>query len=146
MYCEPPPQVVPRTEDGTRRPPQRRGIAALLKSKCQTTGMEVLRFGPSRMKYGWKRSDRQFGAVVQTRIASAKGAHGCALNEPAYDEAPWGTTPIEFRNLIERWQAKPEIPPSSLHNRVHVFVRGDMDGAAKRPCVISQSLQRENRR
>lgn len=48
------------------------------------------------------------------------------INQPNYDAAPWSTDSAGFRNLLEGWQNYPRIPPPSLHNRVHVFVGGDM--------------------
>jgi len=73
---------------------------------------------------------RELGAAVQglpnPNRLPRKAHTAAALNEPAYDVAPWDTTSAGFRNLIEGWQANPAIPPPSLHNRVHVFVGGDM--------------------
>jgi tyrosinase len=43
-----------------------------------------------------------------------------------YDANPWSTASDGFRNLLEGWQANPQIAPPSLHNRVHVYVGGDM--------------------
>lgn len=73
---------------------------------------------------------RQLGAAVQglpnPNRLPRKAHTAAALNEPAYDAAPWDTTSAGFRNLVEGWQANPQVPPPSLHNRVHVFVGGDM--------------------
>lgn len=73
---------------------------------------------------------RQLGATVQG-LPNPNGlprkAHtSTALHESPYDAAPWGTMSIGFRNLVEGWQMNAQIPPPSLHNRVHVFVGGDM--------------------
>ena len=46
------------------------------------------------------------------------------LNQTSYDAPPWSGTSAGFRNRLEGW-----IPGASaphLHNRVHVWVRGDM--------------------
>jgi tyrosinase len=48
------------------------------------------------------------------------------LNESRYDSAPWSVTSGGFRNLVEGWQRTPEVTPPGLHNRVHVFIGGDM--------------------
>lgn len=47
-----------------------------------------------------------------------------ALNLSSYDAAPWSTASSGFRNRLEGWQ--PVNPYSGLHNRVHVWVGGDM--------------------
>jgi tyrosinase len=43
----------------------------------------------------------------------------------AYDTAPWDCNSASFRNELEGWW--PDAP--NLHNRVHVWVRGDMGPA-----------------
>lgn len=67
---------------------------------------------------------RQLGA--QTVRLPRKAHTATALNQSVYDAAPWSTNSSGFRNLVEGWQSQPQIPPPSLHNRVHVFVGGDM--------------------
>ena len=49
-----------------------------------------------------------------------------ALSQAAYDMPPWSTTSSGFRNLLEGWLNHPQVPAPSLHNRVHVFIGGDM--------------------
>jgi tyrosinase len=44
-----------------------------------------------------------------------------ALDNPDYDRPPWDTTVISHRNVLEGWPDGPQ-----LHNRVHVWVGGDM--------------------
>jgi tyrosinase len=46
-----------------------------------------------------------------------------AILRTPYDTAPWGVTSAGFRNRLEGWQG-PSAP--ALHNRVHVWVGGDM--------------------
>jgi tyrosinase len=46
------------------------------------------------------------------------------LQFDVYDEPPWGTTSTTFRNRLEGWQPSSDAP--GLHNRVHVWVGGDM--------------------
>src|SRR5258706_3813290 len=48
------------------------------------------------------------------------------LANKTYDDSPWGVLSRGFRNLVEGCQSHPQIPSPSLHNRVHVFVGGDM--------------------
>jgi len=73
---------------------------------------------------------RQLGAPVQglpsPNRLPRKAHTAAALREPGYDQAPWGVTSGGFRNLIEGWQTNPQVPPPALHNRVHVFIGGDM--------------------
>lgn len=47
-----------------------------------------------------------------------------ALQQPDYDLDPWDRTVDGFRNTLEGWPGRP-----GLHNRVHVWVGGDMGPA-----------------
>jgi tyrosinase len=73
---------------------------------------------------------RRLGARVPglpgTNRLPRKAHTAIAIDQAVYDAAPWSTTSGGFRNLIEGWQNHPQISPPSLHNRVHVFVGGDM--------------------
>jgi tyrosinase len=73
---------------------------------------------------------RNLGAHVQglpDPNALPKRAHtAAALDQDSYDASPWGVGSPGFRNLLEGWENSPQIPSPSLHNRVHVFVGGDM--------------------
>jgi len=44
-----------------------------------------------------------------------------ALDQSVYDQAPWGQQVVSHRNVLEGW-----INGPSLHNRVHVWIGGDM--------------------
>jgi tyrosinase len=44
-----------------------------------------------------------------------------ALNTLPYDNSPWNTSSSGFRNRVEGW-----VPSNDMHNRVHVWVGGDM--------------------
>lgn len=47
-----------------------------------------------------------------------------ALKLSVYDAPPWDTTSSGFRNQVEGWRPLQSAP--GLHNRVHVWVGGDM--------------------
>ncbi|MEO1273935.1 MAG: tyrosinase family protein, partial [Pseudomonadota bacterium] len=44
-----------------------------------------------------------------------------ALAQPVYDQAPWNQSVVTHRNVLEGWVNGPQ-----LHNRVHVWIGGDM--------------------
>ncbi|MQA12970.1 MAG: tyrosinase family protein [Pseudonocardiaceae bacterium] len=48
-----------------------------------------------------------------------------ALRRPAYDLSPWDRGVAGFRNHLEGWRPA----PPGLHNRVHVWIGGDMGPA-----------------
>jgi tyrosinase len=49
-----------------------------------------------------------------------------ALQITPYDEPPWDVTSVGFRNRLEGWSSEGTPPAPWLHNRVHVWVGGDM--------------------
>jgi tyrosinase len=56
-----------------------------------------------------------------------KRAHTAeAIGLGDYDLPPWGVMSAGFRNLVEGWENTATIDAPCLHNRVHVFVGGDM--------------------
>jgi tyrosinase len=65
---------------------------------------------------------RARGTSVESLPSKAQVA--AALRMDVYDEPPWGTTSPHFRNCLEGWRPLEEAP--GLHNRVHVWVGGDM--------------------
>lgn len=68
------------------------------------------------------RRDRGVGVTgllnpsLPNRVATA-----AALATTPYDSPPWNQGSLGFRNRVEGW-----IPSNDLHNRVHVWVGGDM--------------------
>ena len=46
------------------------------------------------------------------------------LDQESYDASPWDSTVVSFRNRLEGW-----VPSIRMHNRVHVWVGGDMGPA-----------------
>lgn len=64
---------------------------------------------------------RALGQDIATLPTTAKAR--AAVNLPDYDQGTWGTgSATTFRNVCEGWQ--PNGP--GLHNRVHVWIGGDM--------------------
>lgn len=55
-----------------------------------------------------------------------------AINDPKYDGSGWDTESNSFRNKVEGWLSRPPTPDDpgqpgpQLHNRVHMWVGGDM--------------------
>jgi tyrosinase len=47
-----------------------------------------------------------------------------ALAHPTFDTRPWTVASVGFRNQLEGWVPQDEAP--GLHNRVHVWIGGDM--------------------
>jgi tyrosinase len=66
---------------------------------------------------------RGFGAQPGVRGLPDRGQVGRALALTRYDASPWNTQSSGFRNRLEGW--RPASGPG-LHNRVHVWVGGDM--------------------
>ena len=60
-------------------------------------------------------------AGVDVRTLPDKQDVVLAMNEPIYDQSPWSVNSSGFRNRLEGWINGPQ-----LHNRVHVWVGGDM--------------------
>jgi tyrosinase len=50
-----------------------------------------------------------------------KTSTSAALTVVPFDDAPWDRNSTLFRNRLEGWN-----PPNDLHNRVHIWVGGDM--------------------
>ena len=63
---------------------------------------------------------RAFGVNGATTLPKRTNTAG-ALAETTYDRSPWNSTSSGFRNDVEGWN-----PNLGLHNRVHVWVGGDM--------------------
>jgi len=49
-----------------------------------------------------------------------------ALQITPYDATPWDFTSAGFRNRLEGWRSDVSPPAPWLHNRVHVWIGGDM--------------------
>jgi tyrosinase len=66
---------------------------------------------------------RDLGADPQATTLPTAAQMQTALNRTQYDLAPWDRSVGGFRNRLEGWL------PFGLHNRVHVWVGGDMGPA-----------------
>jgi tyrosinase len=71
---------------------------------------------------------RELGASIPTLPTTVQVTD--SLTEPAYDHDPWSesqTTTPSFRNRVEGWLRRGAEPfEPRMHNRVHVWVGGDM--------------------
>jgi tyrosinase len=67
--------------------------------------------------------ERDLGADPQAPSLPTAAQMQTALNRTRYDLAPWDRSVGGFRNRLEGWL------PFGLHNRVHVWVGGDMGPA-----------------
>jgi tyrosinase len=65
--------------------------------------------------------NRELGLDTPTLPTPANQA--TTLRQTRYDAAPWNRSSIGFRNRLEGWA------PFGMHNRVHVWVGGDMGPA-----------------
>ena len=71
---------------------------------------------------------RSLGSDVNTLPQQADVA--AAISGDVYDSTPWNQSSTTMRNLVEGWRiAAPKTPPAT-HNRVHVWVGGDMGPAS----------------
>jgi tyrosinase len=89
-------------------------IAINVNSNLMVTDRPLLRFFMANIQAGTS----VFGTTLPTKTHV-----GEALDEEDYDTSPWDTTAGGFRNVLEGW---PGIGGSGLHNRVHVWIGGDM--------------------
>ena len=70
-----------------------------------------------QVNHGLRRAFGVNGATTLPKRANT----AAALTQTAYDVAPWNSTSGALRNRLEGWN-----PSLGLHNRVHVWVGGDM--------------------
>ncbi|MFN0053558.1 MAG: tyrosinase family protein [Planctomycetales bacterium] len=62
------------------------------------------------------------GVTTLPKTTSVSGSLGLT----PYDQANWDTSAGGFRNRVEGWQTESALSPPGLHNRVHVWIGGDM--------------------
>jgi tyrosinase len=66
--------------------------------------------------------ERAAGTDTRVRTLPTRARVSACLAESAYDSSAWDTNATGFRNHVEGWTPR----PPGLHNRVHVWVGGDM--------------------
>jgi tyrosinase len=61
-------------------------------------------------------------AFARNRVnLPTKAQVAAALGRTTFDASPWSVTSSSFRNQLEGWR-----PANGLHNRVHIWIGGDM--------------------
>ena len=75
-----------------------------------------------------RRLQREAGLDSRVRDLPQQSHVQLALNEDDYDRNPWSQAPRAHRNRLEGWLNEPLFnnPRPQLHNRVHVWIGGDM--------------------
>ncbi len=48
------------------------------------------------------------------------------VTQTSYDSSDWDSASSGFRNVVEGWSYSPSTAGSGMHNRVHVWIGGDM--------------------
>ncbi|MEP4627146.1 MAG: tyrosinase family protein [Tateyamaria sp.] len=64
---------------------------------------------------------RASGLDARVRTLPTEAHVEAALNQNVYDQSPWNQSVVSHRNVLEGWVQGPQ-----LHNRVHVWIGGDM--------------------
>lgn len=73
--------------------------------------------GLVQTSHGLRRAFASNGAGTLPKRANT----AAALTQTIYDQAPWNSTSSGFRDYLEGWK-----PSLGLHNRIHVWIGGDM--------------------
>lgn len=77
-----------------------------------------------RLVQGGRRLTRALGETVG--LPSRTEVHGAVSQEMIYDVPPYNSDAMGARNRIEGWINAQGVVSTALHNRVHVWVGGDM--------------------
>ncbi|MEO6958258.1 MAG: tyrosinase family protein [Antricoccus sp.] len=67
--------------------------------------------------------NRELGQDPSASSLPTPGSQNTTLRQTLYDSSPWNRSSTGFRNRVEGWA------PFGMHNRVHVWVGGDMGPA-----------------
>ncbi|MGY1707504.1 tyrosinase family protein [Geodermatophilus sp. SYSU D00697] len=78
---------------------------------------------------GLRQTDRGLRRAIQRNarvpdLPSPDQVRSLLDDEKAYDAEPWDSSAEGMRNRLEGW-----LPPLQMHNRVHVWIGGDMERA-----------------
>jgi tyrosinase len=68
---------------------------------------------------------RQLGAGVAS-LPTTSAVTDTLTTEQDYDASPWDAESSKFRNRVEGWRTGTADSPPGLHNRIHVWIGGDM--------------------
>ena len=67
---------------------------------------------------------RQLGSADS--LPTTADVADCLQTQTEYDNEDWDSGSTGFRNVVEGWSYSPPTAGSGLHNRVHVWIGGDM--------------------
>jgi len=98
---------------------------ALGELRVQLSGRFTRRIGQFLEIHAPRPIERAAGLDFRTRDLPTTADVADCLTETRYDGAPWDVNAAGFRNHLEGWTPR----PPGLHNRVHVWVGGDMSPA-----------------
>jgi len=129
--------------DGDRTPAQQRASTlwtAAVMGRTNSTGRVVsgaftvargfrVRLDHTQQQglFATNRSLRRTGGVQLATLPTSAQVQAIINDHPVYDALPWNSGSASgFRNLVEGNLAFSNDSPAELHNRVHVWVGGDM--------------------
>jgi len=99
------------------------GPLAAMRVRLQVFDMQIWSVAPRPLQ-------RNAGADELATTLPARGDVAWALDSSRYDHSVWDTSVDSFRNRLEGWldpvAGPTQFPSPRLHNRVHVWMGGDM--------------------
>jgi tyrosinase len=102
--------------------PQSRGFRVFFAQSLQTGRLTVNRSGRGLARQLGETSDAP-GLPTTTQVRQA------LQSQSVFDRSDWDAAARGFRNRLEGWWTVPSSAAPGLHNRVHVWVGGDMGPA-----------------